>query len=94
MSYVIVRGESSGVFAGTLVSRSDRAVVLTEVRWIWYWEGAASLSQMAEEGVKFPDKCKFPPEVGRIDILDAVQVFYCSEEAEKNIKAVPPWRIE
>ena len=44
--YVIVRGDRSGVFAGTLATRDGREVQLTDCRRIWYWEGAASISQL------------------------------------------------
>jgi len=50
--YVIVRTYSAGVFAGTLVSREGREVTLADARRIWYWDGAASLSQLAMEGTK------------------------------------------
>lgn len=40
--YVIVRGDRSGVFAGTLAAREGREVQLTDCRRIWYWEGAAT----------------------------------------------------
>ncbi|MCF0120546.1 MAG: hypothetical protein HUJ65_02815, partial [Oscillospiraceae bacterium] len=35
------------------------AVELTQCRRIWYWSGAASLSQLANDGVRKPDECKF-----------------------------------
>ena len=56
--YVIVRGEASGAFAGTLESRSGREVVLTGARRLWYWAGAASLSQLAARGTSRPRKQK------------------------------------
>lgn len=45
LRYVIVRTYSAGVFAGNLVSRNGREVVLSDARRLWYWAGAASLSQ-------------------------------------------------
>jgi hypothetical protein len=64
--YVIVRTYSAGVFAGTLESRKGKEVVLTGVRRLWYWAGAASLSQLAMTGPSKPESCKFPVEVERI----------------------------
>ncbi len=53
MKYVIVRTYSAGVFAGYLESYGkDREVNLVNARRLWYWSGAASLSQLAIEGVK------------------------------------------
>ena len=60
MEYVIVRTYSAGVFAGYLEKRNGQEVILRQARRIWYWDGAASLSQLAEEGTKRPENCKFP----------------------------------
>lgn len=38
---VIVRGDRSGVFFGTLAERNGREVKLKNCRRIWYWAGAA-----------------------------------------------------
>ena len=45
--YAIVRGNHSGVFAGILTAREGQEVQLTNCRRIWYWDGAASISQLA-----------------------------------------------
>ena len=60
LRYVIVRTYSAGVFAGNLESRNGREVVLRSARRIWYWDGAATLSQLAMEGTSKPENCKFP----------------------------------
>mgnify|MGYP001244548448 CR=1 FL=1 len=91
--YVIVRTYSAGVFAGILESRKGREVVLSQARRLWYWSGAASLSQLAMEGVKHPDKCKFPCEVDRVELLEAIEVLAVTDAARKNIAEVPVWKI-
>jgi hypothetical protein len=45
MKYVICRTYSAGVFAGYLESRNGQEVVMRKARRIFYWDGAASLSQ-------------------------------------------------
>ena len=45
MDKVIVRGDRSGLFFGELVSRKGREVKLKDCRRLWYWEGAATISQ-------------------------------------------------
>jgi len=92
--YVIVRTYSAGAFAGTLVSRKGREVVLKNARRLWYWKGAASLSQLALEGVKCPDECKFPAEVPRVELLEAIEILDVTSAAKANIAAVPVWRVE
>lgn len=91
--YVIIRGDRSGVFAGTLESQENRKVVLTNCRRLWYWSGAASLHQVARDGVKRPRDCKFTVTVERIAILDAIEVIPTTEQAEASIKAVPEWKM-
>ena len=91
--YVIVRTYSAGVFAGNLESRNGQEVVLLNARRIWYWSGAATLSQLAMEGTKDPKNCKFPCEVSRIELTEAIEVLYVSYAAEKSIKNVPIWKI-
>lgn len=91
--YVIVRGDRSGVFAGRLVSLEGQKVELTECRRLWYWDGAASISQIAKEGVKTPHRCNFTVTVDSIAILDAIEVIPTTAEAEANIKAVPEWKM-
>ena len=90
---VIVRGESSGVFFGTLVEKNGREVVLENCRRIWYWEGAASISQLAVDGTKKPDQCKFTVSVNRIAILDAIEIIPCTETAIYSIEGVKEWKI-
>lgn len=89
--YVIVRTYSAGVFAGTLQKRTGKEVVMTNARRIWYWDGAASLSQLAMEGTKKPENCKFPCEVNRVELMEAIEILDTTEAAEKSIKAVPVW---
>lgn len=92
MKYVICRTQSAGVFAGYLESKKGQEVVLREVRRLWYWSGAASLSQVAVEGVKKPDECKFPITVNRIELTQAIEILDCTEEAKLIIMAVPVWK--
>lgn len=89
--YKIVRTYSAGVFAGEIESRKDDEVVMKNARRIWYWEGAASLSQLAMQGVKYPDKCKFPCEVNKVILLGVIEIIDTTKEAEKSIKNVPIW---
>ena len=92
MKYVIVRTYSAGVFAGYLACRSGKEVTLKKARRIHYWDGAASLSQIAMEGVSKPDNCRFPCEVDSIDLTEAIEVIDCTEKARLNIKEVKIWR--
>ena len=92
MKYVIARTYSAGVFAGYLESRNGREVVMRDARRIWYWEGANSLSQLAIDGTKCPDKCKFPEAVEQVLLLQAIEILRVSPTAEKSIREVPIWK--
>ena len=89
--FVIIRGDRSGVFAGTLAAREGQEVQLTDCRRIWYWAGAASISQLAIDGTIAPNKCKFPAPVAEITILDTSEIIPCTEKAEASIKALREW---
>ena len=90
--YVIVRTYSAGVFAGELESRTGQEVVLRNARRIWYWSGAASLSQLATDGTKDPLNCKFPCVVDRVELFQAIEILDVTEAAKKSIQAVAVWQ--
>lgn len=90
--YVIVRTYSAGVFAGEMESRNGQEVVLLNARRLWYWEGAASLSQLAMEGTSLPKGCKFPVAVNRVELLQAIEILDTTPAARASIEAVPVWR--
>ena len=91
--YVVVRGDRSGVFAGTLLSTEGQRVVLKDCRRLWYWDGAASISQIAKDGVTRPNTCKFTVVVDTIVILDAIEIIPTTIAAEVNIKGVREWKM-
>ena len=93
-NYVIVRTYSAGVFAGTLESREGREVVLTNARRIWYWAGAASLSELAVKGTSRPEDCKFPVAVPRVTLLEAIEILDVTPEAQESIANVPVWSAQ
>ncbi len=94
LKYVIVRTYSAGVFAGYLAGRKEPGtVVLKKARRLWYWKGAASLSQLAMEGVKCPNECKFPIEVNRVELLGVVEILDVTEQARRSISDVPIWQM-
>ena len=91
-NYVIVRTYSAGVFAGELKKKSGKYVVLKNARRLWYWDGAASLSQLAMEGVSKPENCKFPCEVNEILLTEAIEIIKATSKSRKSIKDVKIWK--
>jgi len=92
MKYVIVRTYSAGVFAGYLESRNGQEVVVRKARRLWRWSGAASLSQLAMEGTNRPNDCRFPCEVDRVELLNAIEILDVTEQAQQSIGEVKIWK--
>jgi hypothetical protein len=93
-NYSIIRTQSAGVHAGYLQSTNigNGSVVLKNARRIWYWDGAASLSQLALEGVSKPENCKFSVVVPEITLLGVIEIIPCTISALKNISQVKVWK--
>ena len=89
---VIIRGDRSRVEFGELVEQNGSVVTLKNARRLWYWAGAASLSQLAMDGTKRPQDCKFTVTVSSITILDAVEIIPCTDKAIKSIEEVDEWK--
>lgn len=88
----MVRTDSAGVFFGEVVSRNGKEVHLKNARRMWYWDGAASLSQLATDGTSKPDKCKFPAPVDDVLLTEAIEFIPATEAAIASIAAVPVWK--
>ena len=90
--YVIVRTYSAGVFAGYLDERNGKEAKILNARRLWYWKGAASLSQLAVDGTSCPDECKFPVVVPSIELTEVIEILVCSEKSKKSIDGVKVWK--
>ena len=89
---VIIRADRAGEFYGTIVRKDGNEVELKDCRRIWYWDGAASLSEIAVSGVKH-ETSKITVTVESIVILGVIEIITCTEEAIKNIESAPVWKI-
>ena len=89
--YCLVRTNSAGVFAGTVQSRTGNEIALTDARRIWYWRGAASLSQLATDGTSRPKECKFPCAVSEVLLLGVIEIIPITDKARDSFISVPVW---
>lgn len=89
---VIVRATQAGVFFGTLKEQDGDTVKLENARKLWYWQGAAAVEQIALEGVKHPDQCKFTVFVDELVIFGVNQVIPCSEKSANQLKEIDIWK--
>ena len=88
----MVRTYSAGVFYGEIVKREGREVTLKNARRVWYWKGAASLSQLAQSGTSCPNECKFPEPVSEVLLLEVIEIIPITDGALKILNAVPVWK--
>ena len=88
----IIRCKEAGVFYGEIKERRGSEVDLLNCRRIWFWDGAASLSQLAVDGVSKPDNCKFTVYVPEMTVLGVVEIIPCTEKAIASIEGVKEWK--
>lgn len=90
----ILRSPDAGVFYGEMKNEIDatRIITLTNARQIWYWEGAATLMELAKYGTKRPEMCKFTVTVDEVTICNVAQIIPCTPEAMESIESVVEWR--
>jgi len=86
--YCMVRTYSAGVFAGYIQRRNGKDVTLVNARRMRYWEGAMDLSQLAIDGTKKPEKCKFTREVPEVTLTEVIEFIPISKKAAKTIAEV------
>lgn len=96
----IVRARNAGVFFGTIqeVERSASGeffiVKLTNVRRIWRWDGAASLSQLAVDGIADSGRrsCRFTVYVPEMVIGGCSELIPCTDKAIESIESIELWK--
>jgi hypothetical protein len=94
LPYVIIRAHNAGVHAGELAARNGTSVTLHNARRIWYWSGAASLSELAVYGAKNPSACKFGVCIAVQEIIgDVCEIIHCQPAGEKMIREQVEWRV-
>ena len=89
---VIVRADRAGVFFGNIKERNGSEVVMTNVRRLWYWDGACSLSQLAVDGTTKPNQCNFTVVVPEMTILGVIEIIPCTDKAITSIEGVKEWK--
>lgn len=88
----IIRCDRAGVFFAEVEALEGQTAKLKDCRRIWYWNGAASLSQLATEGVTEPDDCKFTVTVPTMTVMQVIEIIPCTPQAAACIEAVPVWK--
>lgn len=89
--YCMVRTFSAGVFAGTVDELDGGNAVLRNARRIHFWDGAASLSELAQRGTSKPMSCRFPMAVSEVGLTGVIEIIPITDNAAASIAAVPVW---
>ncbi len=89
---VMIRTRSTGVHYGYMKSKNGQEVELLNARRVWYWDGAASLSQLAQEGTSKPQNCKFPCEVDSITLFEVIEIIPITDVAYATLNKVKIWK--
>lgn len=90
----VIRTYSAGVWTGYIKKRNGKEGIITHARRIWYWDGAASLSQLAREGVKKPENCKFAMVVPEVTLTEIIELIPMTKDAIESIDSVEDWKNE
>jgi len=88
----IIRGDRSGVFYGEISNKEGQEIEIRNCRRLWYWDGACSISELAEKGTQKPVNCKFSVIVNSLIITDAIEIIECTDKAIKSIEGVKEWK--
>ena len=94
MEKSIIRTYSAGVFFGEVTKQENTPagviVTIKYCRRLWYWNGAASLSELSQSGVKRGGN-KFSVTVPEMVVAGVIEIIPCTKKAVESITAVPVW---
>ena len=88
--YCVIRTYSAGVHVGTVESVNGTEVILSNSRRIWKWEGAFTLSELSQKGIK---DGKLATTLPMLVLTESVEIIPCSEKAEKQIKEFKDYEV-
>jgi len=93
MKYCVIRTYSAGVHIGYVKDFGEKHpqhMTLVNSRRLHYWSGAASLSQVAMDGVD--DTSRIAIALPEIELTDVIEVIPCSEKAAEFFRGAKEWK--
>ena len=94
LKMVMIRTYSAGVHFGYLAKKESTLagmeVELINSRRVYYWSGAATLSQLSIDGTSKPDECKFPCIVPNIQLV-AIEIIEMTSKAYDVLSNIKVW---
>ncbi len=97
LEWVLIRSYGSGVHFGLLSEKRDAPqgleVTLLQSRRIHKWVGAASLSQLAVDGIGNKSESRVAVELPYITISNVIEIIPLSTKSLDNLKNSPVWEV-
>lgn len=88
--YYIVRTNRAGVFFGKVKQNKTTSIIMTDVRKIHYWDGAAAVEQIATDGVN--NQSRITVAIAEMEIAEPIQIIPCTDKAVKVLQSIKEWR--
>lgn len=92
--HVIVRSNLAGVFFGILIDKQGDELTLTNARKFFYFSGANTVEDLANEGALNKDNCKLTVAVNEMVISKYEQLLLCTPSAIKQNNSIPIWKYK
>jgi hypothetical protein len=86
----IIRTVHAGVFYGEIAERRGDEADLTNARRIYEWHGAATLSQVSQDGVGPNSKLTMPV---NLTVLGVIEIIPVSDKAQENLDGQEVWKL-
>ena len=88
---IIARIDRAGVFHGTLAAKDAETTTMTDVRRIYYWQGALSVTDMSVTGLN-AGKVTVPAKCVEFETAKVLELLECTDEANRSIEGIEPWK--
>ncbi len=90
---IIARIERAGVFYGTLDYLDTEIIRMKDVRRIYSWEGALSVTDMAVNGIS---RGRITAPVSMVEFMsnNIIELNKCSDKATRSILSIETWKRE
>lgn len=90
---VMIRSDRAGVFYGFLKSKTETTATLIKAKRVYYWSGAATLSQLSQSGTSKPNDCKIPEAISEITVTGVIEFINMTNVAFKSLESVKQWKV-
>ena len=88
---VIVRSNLAGVFFGKLIAKNGEELTLEKARKFYYFSGANTVEDLANQGALNKENCKLTAPVDLIVISKFEQLLPCTKDSINQINSIPIW---